>query len=79
VGGLCVRGRSHHRYHLNVFNHEAGGSILLRKLGVKLPTCAVSKASRNARNGDRWAAHVDMLNAYKLSQHFKDRDHLGGH
>jgi hypothetical protein len=77
VGGLCMRGRIQRRDHLNVFNHEAGGSVLLRKLGVKLPACTVSKTSTNDRNGDRWAAHADMLNAYKLSQHFKNEDHLG--
>jgi hypothetical protein len=53
VGGLCMRGRSHRRDHLNVFNREAEGSILLRKLGVKLPTCTVSKARTNDQNGDR--------------------------
>jgi hypothetical protein len=74
-----MRGRSLRGDHLNVFKHEAGGNILIRKLGVKLPTCTVSKAGTNDRNGDRWAAHVDMLNEYKLSQSFKDRHYLRGH
>jgi hypothetical protein len=50
--GYVGTGRGHHRDYLNVFNHEAGGSIFLRNFGGKLPTCTVSKASTNDRNRD---------------------------
>ena len=58
MGGLCRRGRSHSKDHLNVFNHEAGGSTFLRNLGVKLPTCTVSKANTNDR--DRYRDGLGM-------------------